>query len=376
MLRPFTNNWRTNDVLLLLPLWPTGPCVYCDASSCLVLLVSLFVVVPMWSWKMWLQPSWPFLFCSSYSLSLFLFTEGEVYVAHCISFLSSTTEKNLRGNAHFDHFFPLRSLFPFLLSCTTPSSQSWGTTMLVINFLIPFISLSPPPLLSLLSAISLGSRSLLLAHHLCLAVSSVFSLSCKEHVKFSTSIILPYPNTSFYYSTMIPVTAVSVVIWSSWDHSTARKHLTAEHEGFIIQIQVAESHWHVCYWIFLTQWVRWSMAMLASFGWIYSAFADWDFSFFSHSSTRFVVDEAPKEFHLKSRNDKKSNLSIANGHYLTLSNRWTGEKWPLIPGRFHPRSPHDYDFKQQCSLWKWSYKVRALHPLSLLPRQQIILTHF
>lgn len=37
-------------------------------------------------------------------------------------------------------------LFSFLFSSTIPSSQSWATTMLVINFLIPFISLWPPPL--------------------------------------------------------------------------------------------------------------------------------------------------------------------------------------------------------------------------------------
>ena len=37
-------------------------------------------------------------------------------------------------------------LLSFLFSSMIPSSQSWGTTMLVINFLIPFISLSPPPL--------------------------------------------------------------------------------------------------------------------------------------------------------------------------------------------------------------------------------------
>lgn len=195
MLRLFTNNWRMNNVLLLLPLWRTGPCVYCKASSCSVLLVSLFVVLEDVITALVDVPVLSLILAFIVSF----YRRRSVYVTHCICFISFFYHREKpQGECTFwPFFFPLLSLFPFLLSCTTPSSQSWGTTMLVINFLIPFISLSPPPLLSLLSAISLGSRSLLLAHHLCLAVSSVFSLSCKEHVKFSTSIILPYPNTSF-----------------------------------------------------------------------------------------------------------------------------------------------------------------------------------
>ncbi len=74
------------------------------------------------------------------------------YLFHSFSFsacrilLSSTAEEDLRGNAHLSNFPLLLSLCSFLLSSTIPSTQSWGTTMLVINFLIPFISLSPPPL--------------------------------------------------------------------------------------------------------------------------------------------------------------------------------------------------------------------------------------
>lgn len=100
-----------NDVLLLLPLWPTGPCVYCDASACLVLtrlsirgrsnvilenVITAFMDVPVL----------PLILAFIVSC----YRRQSLYVIHCVSFLSSTAEKNLRGNAHFDHFFPLQSL--------------------------------------------------------------------------------------------------------------------------------------------------------------------------------------------------------------------------------------------------------------------------
>lgn len=95
-----------------------------------------------------------------------------------VPLLSSTAQKNLRGNAHFGHFSLLLSRFPFLLSCTIPSSQSWGTTMLVINFLISFISLSPPPLPPLLSLGSLSlPSSLSFSHIICVSQSHQYSPS-------------------------------------------------------------------------------------------------------------------------------------------------------------------------------------------------------
>lgn len=143
------------------------------------------------------------------------------------------------------------SLFSFVLSSTIPSTKSWGTTMLVINFLIPFISLSPPPLpppahCHLLLALRLSpplspSRTPFVCFNLIsilplLQTAGKFSTPTHLHTSLSQYIILsPVPHCS-----MVPVTPVSVPIWSSRDHSTARQHLTTEHEGIFIQIKEVE----------------------------------------------------------------------------------------------------------------------------------------
>lgn len=89
----------------------------------------------MWSWGC------DYSFHESYYFGLYAYfllfhiKKGELSVSLVlyVSLLFTTSWPN----AHF-------SLFS--LSSTIPSSQSWRTTMLVINFLIPFMSLSPPPL--------------------------------------------------------------------------------------------------------------------------------------------------------------------------------------------------------------------------------------
>lgn len=144
----------------------------------------------------------------------------------CLICLSCTTEEDLRGNAHFSHFPFLLSLFSFLFSSTIPFTQGWGTTMLVINFLIPFISLSPlpvPPLLSVYSWLPVSLLlSLLLTRHLSASVSSVFSLSCGQQVSSAppthlhtsrSQNIIPSP---VHYCSTIPVTHLSV--WSFDPH--------------------------------------------------------------------------------------------------------------------------------------------------------------
>lgn len=95
----------------------------------------------------------------------------------------------------------ISAIFPPLVSSAIPPSQGRGTTMLVINFLIPFISLSPPPPLPpcarchpLLPAC--------LSLTICLfSASSVFPLSCRQLVSSANpqpTFILLYPNTPTY----------------------------------------------------------------------------------------------------------------------------------------------------------------------------------
>lgn len=122
-------------------------------------------------------------------------------------------------------FSPLcLSLSSFLLSSPHLRAEEPQCLLLTFSYhLSPFHhhhhhhTPSSPPTAEL-SVISPGSPSPLLAHHLCPAVSSVFSLSGGEQVKFSSPPSRPsasplsYPDSSFHYGGMIPVTPVRAVI--------------------------------------------------------------------------------------------------------------------------------------------------------------------
>lgn len=152
-------------------IWRTG----IKIPSCLFLLFfsalcSCFFFLPLWSWVSDCSFHEFYYFGRYLCFLLFHIKDGEVSMSLILYGLlfSSPAEEIFRGTAHFSYSLSLSfslslsiALSASRLSSTIPSSQNWGTTMLVINFLIPFISLSPTPLPPhILSAISLSSLSL------------------------------------------------------------------------------------------------------------------------------------------------------------------------------------------------------------------------